>query len=232
MPLDCLLVSRDRQVVDILRPAMEKLGINLEVCAGAHSGHEILLSEKFDGVVVDCDDLDGGLNVLQNLRRGTSNKNSVAFAILNGTTAASKAFELGANFVLQKPVLPLSALRCFSAAVGQMTRERRRYFRVPVDMPTIVTLSGGQEIRGTASNLSEGGLAIKFNGPAPNVPIMKVQFKLPATNNSIETKAQLAWADGSGRAGIRFLEVPQNSREHLDRWLARNIDALQTQHTF
>jgi ActR/RegA family two-component response regulator len=232
MPLDCLLVSRDRQVVDILRPAMEKLGITLEVCGGARSGHEILLSEKFDGVVVDCDDLDGGLIVLEGLRRGTSNKNSVAFAILNGTTAATKAFELGANFVLQKPVLPVSAIRCFSAAIGQMTRERRRYFRVPVDMPTIVTLSGGDEVRGNATNLSEGGLAIKFDGPTPKAPILKVQFKLPATNNSIETKAQLAWADGSGRAGVRFLDVPQNSREHLDRWLAKNIDALQAERTF
>jgi CheY-like chemotaxis protein len=232
MQLDCLLVSRDQHVIDILRPALEKLAIGLEICSGASSGQEILLSEKFDGVAVDCDDLEGGLTVLQGLRSGTSNKNSVAFAILNGTTTASKAFELGANFVLQKPIQPLNAIRCFSAALGQMTRERRRYFRVPVDMPTVVTLSGGQELRGHATNLSEGGLAIKFNGPLPKAPIMKVQFKLPATNNSVETKAQLAWADGSGRAGVRFLDVPQNSREHLDRWLAKNIDELQAKHCF
>lgn len=227
MALECLLLSRDREVVRVLRPTLEKLAISLEVCNGARSGQEILSSEKFDGVVVDCDDLQGGLNVLQELRKGTSNKNSVSFAILNGATSTTRAFELGANFVLQKPLQPINAMRCFSAAFGQMTREKRRYFRVSVDMPTTVTFVKGQDLRATATNLSEGGMAIQFRGTLPKASIAKVHFTLPGTHNSLEPKARLAWADGSGRAGIRFDEVSQNSREHLDRWLSSNITALE-----
>lgn len=224
MPLQSLLVSRDAQLVGVLRPTLEKLSIEIEVCRGAKSGNEILLSEKFDGVIVDCDDLQGGLEVLQGLRSGTSNKNSVAFAILNGQTTTKQAFELGANFVLQKPISPLNAMRCFSAAVGFMTRERRRYFRQPVKMPVTAIFGKSQEFKATASNLSEGGMAIVYKGKLPKAGISKISFTLPNENILIEPKAEVAWADGSGHAGIRFTEMPKGSREQLETWLSEQFE--------
>ena len=140
----------------MLRPSLEKLSVGVEVCGGARSGSEILLSEKFDAVIVDCDDLQGGLDVLQELRKGTSNRNSVAFAILNGKTTASQAFQMGANFVLQKPISLLNSMRCFNAALGFMYREQRRYFRHPVEMPIVISFGQGKELKTTATNLEEG----------------------------------------------------------------------------
>ena len=127
MQLESLLLSRDPEVIRVLRPTLEKLSIDLEVCRGAKSGAEIISSEKFDAIIIDCDDLQGGLEVLSAMRKESSNKSSVAFAILNRQTTTHKAFELGANFVLQKPLSGLNAMRCFSAAINFMLRERRRY---------------------------------------------------------------------------------------------------------
>jgi CheY-like chemotaxis protein len=225
MGLECLAVTRDDQALQVLRGAVEKLSISLEVCRGLHSGHEILLSEKYDGVVVDCDDLEGGLQLLQQLRRTPSNKKSVSFAMLNGSTTTRKAFEIGANFVLQKPLLPLTTLRCFSAAFGQMTRERRRYFRVPIDMPVTLMFEGASDVRVTATNISEGGMAIKFHGKLPHETISLVQFTLPTTSNTLQTKADLAWVDASGHAGLRFMNLTQLAKEHLDRWLSTRIES-------
>jgi CheY-like chemotaxis protein len=224
MGLDSLLLSRDPQVIRILRPALEKLAIEVEVCRGASSGNEILSSEKFDAVIVDCDDLQGGLEVLQDLRKGTSNKNSVAFAILNGTTTTQKAFDLGANFVLQKPVSALNAMRCFSAAVGFMTRERRRYFRQPVEITATVVLGQGQKLKTTTTNISEGGMAIRCPGQLPKGGIVKIIFTLPGSHMPMEPKAEVAWADGAGRAGIRFTEMPETSRQQLDQWLTEQLE--------
>ncbi|PYY04463.1 MAG: hypothetical protein DMG69_30230 [Acidobacteria bacterium] len=223
MGLECLLLCRDQQAIGVIRPALDKLYIAVEVCGGARSGQEILASEKYDAVVIDCDDLKGGLDVLQKLRKGTSNKNSVAFAILNGTTTTQQAFEMGANFVLQKPIQPVNAMRCFTAAFGLMERERRRYFRVPVEMPAFLTFLKDPMLKATATNLSEGGMAASFPGKLPKDCLVKVRFTLPGTNDTLEPKAALAWADSSGRAGIRFMEVPQNSREQLERWLTSRI---------
>ncbi len=218
MILESLLVTRDLQVIGVLRPAMEKLSIDVEVCRGARSGHEILSSEKFDAVIVDCDDLDGGLDVLQSLRQSPSNKNSVTFAILNGATTTQAAFDMGAKFVLQKPISQLNATRCFSAALSFMVRERRRYFRHPVEI--VAHLEFGSEcFQATATNLSDGGMAIHFGGKLPNGGLSAVSFSLPETNIVIEAKSTMAWVDGTGRAGIRFVELPANSRQQLDAWL-------------
>src|SRR4029077_5393435 len=104
MPLESLLLSRDPEVIRVLQPALEKLSIDVEVCRGVSSGQEILRTEKFDAIIVDCDDLKGALSVLGGLRKSASNKNSVTFAILNGSTTTQQAFQMGANFVLQKPI--------------------------------------------------------------------------------------------------------------------------------
>ncbi len=224
MPLESLLLSRDPEVIRVLRPTLEKLAIDVEVCRGARSGNEILSAEKFDAVIVDCDDLQGGLDVLEALRKGTSNKNSVTFAILNGNTTTQKAFQLGANFVLQKPISPLNAMRCLTAAVGFMARERRRYFRHPVEMPVTVVFGEGQELKATATNLSDGGMAIFFRGKLPKGGVSRVVFKLPGTATPLQPKAQMAWVDGAGRAGLRFSDMPKDARDQLDGWLSEQFE--------
>jgi DNA-binding response OmpR family regulator len=228
MGLQSLLVSHDAEVISVLRPTLEQLSIQVEVCRGAQAGNEILLSEKFDGVIVDCDDMEGGLDILEALKKGSSNKNSVAFALLNGNTTTQRAFELGANFVLQKPISPLNAMRCFSAAVGFMLRERRRYFRHPVDMDTTLVFSEGAKIKATATNLSEGGMAIQCDDKLEKSALSKAVFILPGRSASVECKAEVAWADGSGRAGVRFGDMSAVSREQLDRWLSEQMEKIDT----
>jgi CheY-like chemotaxis protein len=224
MALECIAITRDQQSVDILRHALEQLSTTLEVCRGLNSGQDVLQSQKYDGVIVDCDDLRGGLSLLQELRRTASNKTSVSFAMLNGSSTKT-AFEMGANFVLQKPLVPITTLRCFSAAFGQMTREKRRYFRVAVEMPVRVVFEEGREIHASATNISEGGMAIAIADPLPKKEISLVQFTLPTTSNTLQAKAVLAWADGSGHAGLRFLNLPQLSQEHLERWLSTRMES-------
>lgn len=221
-------MSGDQDVVSVLRPTLEKLSINLSVCKEAGTGQDTLAGHKFDAVVVDCDDLQGGFRVLQALRQQPSNKYSVTFAILNGKTTMQQSFEMGTNFVLQKPIQPVNALRCFSAALGQMTRERRRYYRVPVSVPVTLCFGNREDVCVTATNISEGGMAVQFRNRLPKERVIKVQFTLPGTHTSMEPGAELAWVDASGRAGVRFMEVPQTSREQLDRWLTAQISVLES----
>jgi DNA-binding response OmpR family regulator len=160
MTLESLLLSRDLELVRVLRPTLDKLGIDVEICQEARAATDILVSEKFDAVIVDCDDLQGGLTVLEGLRNTPSNRNSVTFAVLNGKkTTTQQAFGMGANFVLQKPISTLNASRCFHAALNFMVRERRRYFRQPLKAMVNVVL-GDREIKATSTNISEGGMAI------------------------------------------------------------------------
>ena len=95
MTLDALVISRDREVADILRPILDKMGVTVEVCAAATAAGEILVARKFDAIIVDCDDLSGGIEVMQALRKTRSNKSTVVFALLNGnhTTECHPLFQ-------------------------------------------------------------------------------------------------------------------------------------------
>jgi DNA-binding response OmpR family regulator len=224
MTLESLLLSRDGELVRVLRPTLEKLSIDVEICQEARAAADILVSEKFDAVIVDCDDLNGGMEVLQGLRSTPSNKNSVTFAVLNGKkTTTQEAFGMGANFVLQKPISALNASRCFNAALNFMVKERRRYFRQPVKMIVHVMLDG-KELSATSTNISEGGIAVQLREALPKGVTPHLKFTLPETNLTMDVEAEVAWADIKGRAGLRFHNVPQSSQEMLERWLDERME--------
>ncbi len=224
MTLESLLLSQDPELVRVLRPTLEKLAIDVEVCHDARAGSDILISDKFDAVIVDCDDLTGGLALLQGLRNTPSNKNSVAFAILNGKrTTTQEAFGMGANFVLQKPISNLNAARCFHAALNFMLKERRRYFRQPVKTQVHVVFDG-KTLSATSTNVSEGGIALLLHEALPKGATPTLKFALPESSIHIEVAAEVAWADMKGLAGFRFQDMPKAIQTQLEEWLNERME--------
>jgi CheY-like chemotaxis protein len=223
MNLDALLISRDAALLEVGRPALEKISVNLQVCGELRIAGDLLTRRKFDAVIIDCDDLQNGLDLLRNLRQSRSNAKSVSFAVVNGKTTTQDAFQAGANFVLQKPVTPLHASRCFNAALNFMVRERRRYFRHPVDIPLRISFARNQEMTAVTTNVSEGGMAIRMLGKLPKDVQAQFRFTLPGAKISLELKGEVAWSDGTGRVGIRFIEVPQSSQYQLEKWLTERV---------
>jgi len=209
--------------VRVLRPTLEKLSIEVEICQEAKKATEILIAEKFDAVIVDCDDLRGGVEVLQGLRATPSNKNSVTFAVLNGKkTTTQQAFAMGVNFVLQKPISPLNASRCFNAALNFMVRERRRYYRQPVKM-LVKVIAGDKEIKATSTDISEGGMALLLHQALPKNATPRLQFTLPESTLSLDIETEIAWADLKGRVGLRFRDLAPSSQALLETWLNERI---------
>jgi CheY-like chemotaxis protein len=224
MTLESLLLSQDVDVLRILCPTLEKLSIHVEVCQEARKAGEILGTKKFDAVIVDCDDVKDGIAILQELRATPSNKRSVAFAVLNGRrTTTQQAFRMGVNFVLQKPVTGLNAARCFNAALNLMERERRLYYRQPVKMPVIV-VAHEKQWKATSTNISEGGMAIVVTQAIPKNSSPRLQFTLPESNSTLEVESEMAWSDANGRVGLRFVNLPQSSRELLEQWLNQQLE--------
>jgi CheY-like chemotaxis protein len=219
MTLESLLLSADAEVLRVIQPTLDKLSIAVEICHDARAGADMLISDKFDAVIVDCDDLAGGIALLQGLRNTPSNKNSVAFAILNGSkTTMQEAFGMGANFVLQKPISALNASRCFHAALNFMIKERRRYFRHPVKIRIRVVLEG-KTLQATSTNLSEGGMSLMLREALPKGSAPRLQFTLPDTNIQLDVEAEIAWADVKGHVGFRFQNLAKSTLAQLEQWL-------------
>jgi DNA-binding response OmpR family regulator len=223
MNLDALLITHDASLLGVLRPALEKISVDVQISPELQGGRDMVARHKFDAVIIDCDDLMDGFGLLNTLRQSQSNAKSVVFAVVNGKTTTQEAFQSGANFVLQKPLTPLHASRCLNAALNFMVRERRRYFRHPVDIPLRISLPNNQELTATATNLSEGGMSIRTLAKLPKDAQAQFRFTLPGAKISLELKGQVAWTVGMGNAGIRFVEVPQSSQYQLEKWLTDRL---------
>src|ERR1035437_8497752 len=151
MNLDSLLITGDAALLGVLRPALENVSVDVEVCAEAKPGRDLIVKRKYDAVIIDCDDLPDGVDLLRGIRQTQSNARSVAFAVVNGKTTTQEAFQSGCNFVLQKPLTPMHATRCLNAALNFMVREQRRYCRHPVEIPLRIALADKQELSATRS---------------------------------------------------------------------------------
>ncbi len=133
MLLNALLLARDPELVALMRRLFDDLGIHLETMASSKAAAERLARRKFEAVLVDCDQVEGARDMVKTVRAMPSNKTSVLFAIVHNTTPVGKAFEMGANFVWERPVTQERAQRCLRAAHALMARERRRAFRHGID---------------------------------------------------------------------------------------------------
>jgi CheY-like chemotaxis protein len=225
MALAALLLSRDPEAIRVFRRALEDLAVDLEVCTRAEAALARLGEHMFDAVVVDCDDLALGVEVLQGVGKTSLNKRAIALAIINGITSMREAFELGAHFVLEKPLTVERAGRSMRAALGFMYAEQRRYFRFPLQATVVLKFPNNRQATCATTNVSEGGLAMRLDEQVPGKGQMDLCFRLPGMAEPVEAKGEFAWLDGRGNAGIRFLHLSMESRRTLMRWLADQVSA-------
>jgi len=222
--LQALVLSSDAETVRLLRRVLEQLHIECETANGAERAADLIAKRKFDAVVIDCDDTKGGPEVLKNLRHSPSNKRSMAFAIIHGTTSVREAFDLGANFVMDKPLTVERVQRSFRAAHGMMMRERRRYFRNPLASPASVITSDGRDLRAEVINLSEGGMALRIKEQVTLNSTVKLRFELPETHQRIDAKAEICWLGRQDAVGLRFLHIEQKMQRSLEQWISKMMD--------
>ena len=134
MSLKSLLLCSDEKIVRVLRRVLGDLDIAVELCADADSALRKLTRQRFEAIIVDVID-DGASDVLRSARSAPCNKQAVAVAIVEPIIGLKAVFEIGAHFVLYKPVSSERAKSSFRAARALMKSERRRNARVAVQIP-------------------------------------------------------------------------------------------------
>ena len=223
MEVSALIISKDITALTILRRAMVSVGVSAEACSGIAPAMKVMAVRKFDGIVVDCDDLEGGHDLLKALREQPATKSAIIFAMIKASTSIQTVFQLGANFIMEKPLAFDRIVRCLRAAQGLMIGERRRHYRHPVDFLVYLDLGGSHaNLAVPSSELSCGGIAITTAEQLAIGKIGRLRFTLPESNERVETKCEVVWAE-AGR-GLKFLELPKDAKTALDTWLAERFE--------
>ena len=222
MSLTSLLLCSDAKIVRMLRRTLGDLDIGVEHCNDADSALRKLSRSRFEAIIVDCADARSS-EVLRSARNAVCNKRAVAVAIVDGSVGLRAIFDIGAHFVLYKPVSSERAKSNFRAARALMKRERRRNVRVAVQIPVAITNPElGAHLKLTTTDLSEGGMAVNIPRRSRPTGRWHAVFTLPGTGTPLELNAEFAWEGTSAQAGLRFLEVSPATAGQLRDWLRLN----------
>lgn len=219
---NAVLLTRDAEVVRVVRRVLETLATPLEIASTAEQAVDLINGRKYDAVLVDVDDVPKGNSVLSGLRTGKSNNKAIAFAVINTTTTVKAAYDLGANFVLSKPLTVERVTRSVRAGYGLILRERRRYQRHKVSSTGQLITSKGP-VSTQILDVSEGGASLHFATPitADGQSMVTLNFQLPGMAKAVEAKGELLWTAEEGRAGFRIIAMAPEPRRIFDDWLSQ-----------
>jgi c-di-GMP-binding flagellar brake protein YcgR len=222
MSLQALLLSSDDRTVRILRRVLGELEIGVEHCADGENAVRKLTRQRFEAVIVDCENSSNAERILKGVRAAPCNKRAVAVALIDSQSGIGNAFDMGAHFVLYKPISPERAKTSFRAVRALMKREQRRGARITVEIPVKYRFSGSPKSNWhhtVTSDIGEGGMAIRFSRQSQDSGPLQFELSLP-NGVQIEVSGEVAWENGNNQAGMRFVDMTSMARHALQQWIA------------
>lgn len=107
-----------------------------------------------------------------------------------------------------------------------VSRGHRRAVRQKVHTPAYASLNGGMDDMvldlSEIIDISETGAAIQTSSSWEIRRVLNLCLDLSETQTYLNTTGYVVWADRSGRIGVRFPELPDESRRKLQEWLFLN----------
>lgn len=112
-----------------------------------------------------------------------------------------------------------------------MNRDSRRMTRRAVSTPIDVVDTMSDQLVGTLSNLSVGGMLLMAHVTLPEDALYQLRFTLPEGDGQIiEVGAHVLWRDdastpGRSWVGIRFLGLSPETTSRLRQWIGQDPQA-------
>lgn len=221
MNLKSLLMSSDEKTVRILRRVLSDLDIGIEHCQASDEVIRRITRHRFEAIIVDCAEAERACEVLRASKTAPVNKRALSIALVDSPVGLKGGFDMGAHFVLHKPLAVERAKASFRAVRALMKRERRLQLRVPVQVP--VECIGASKYQAGTLDICEGGMAVQFKGKVAREQSLRFILTLPGMDSKLELWGEMAWEGNGDQAGVRFKSVPEEQRVSLRKWLSGQL---------
>ena len=224
MALTSLVVCADAKAVQVLSRILREMGIRAEHCGDPQQAINRFKIDRFDALLVDCENEAAARQVVAAAKSSATNKNSLVIAIADSANNVREILAEGVSFVLYKPLSADRVSNSLRAARSLLPNERRRKPRVPLYGPVSIAYGTSENVPANLIDLSEQGVAIRAERAlAPSAKVY-FEFRLPDRGSStVRLAGEVVWTDFTGRIGLSFAKVPQSSRQLLDSWLKGNM---------
>jgi protein TonB len=104
MGYQALLFCPDEKMARVVSQVFTELDFTVEPVHEPFAAVKKLMAQRYDAIVVDCDNEQNASLLFKSARNSSSNQNSLAIAVVEGQMGVAKAYRIGANLVLTKPV--------------------------------------------------------------------------------------------------------------------------------
>ena len=130
MATRAFLLCGDEKAVQAVTQILDELEVSFEHSSEPAFSLKRLATQRFELLIVDCDNPQNATQVFNSARASTLNKTSIAIAIVEGKAGVPNAFRLGASLVLTKPVSLEQARNTLRTGIG-MTRKEVQEVKAP-----------------------------------------------------------------------------------------------------
>jgi protein TonB len=104
MGYQALLFCPDEKLARVVSQVFGELDFAVEAVQEPFAAVKKLMAQRYDAVVVDCENEANASLLFKSARNSSSNQSSLAIAVVEGQAGVAKAYRIGANLVLTKPI--------------------------------------------------------------------------------------------------------------------------------
>src|SRR5260221_3794853 len=132
------------------------------------------MPQHYDAVVVDCDSEQSATLLFKSARNSGSNQSSLAVAVVEGQAGVAKAFRIGANLVLTKPVNVEQSKGTLRVARGLLKKTQAKPAAAPLPAASAAVISKPQPETSVSApeseptSLLEAAAARSSSSPTPS----------------------------------------------------------------
>jgi TonB family protein len=104
MGYQALLFCLDEKLARVVTQVFSELDFKVEPVNEPFAAVKKLMAQRYDAIVVDCENEPNATLLFKSARNSSSNQSSLALALVEGQAGVAKAYRIGANLVLTKPI--------------------------------------------------------------------------------------------------------------------------------
>src|SRR5271163_4672307 len=104
MGYQALLFCPDEKLAGVVSQVFCELDFTVEAVHEPFAAVKKLMSQRYDAIVVDSENEQNASLLFKSARNSSPNQSSLAIALVLGQMGVAKAYRIGANLVLTKPI--------------------------------------------------------------------------------------------------------------------------------
>jgi len=216
-----LVVDDDAAARDLIQTVLASTGINVLALGSSADAMELLRSEKFAALLFDLRmPAPDGIALSRHARASGFNQRTPIILLSDDQSphACSEGFLAGASFFFYKPLDKGHLLSLARAIGGAIENERRRFRRVPMQVPVVLTVDR-IELRGETVDVSMDGMLVAAQRSLPPGSPVQVALQLVPGGKPIIGSGVVMRALPGNRLGIHLNGLHVAEMERLQEFL-------------